>query len=174
MKKFISFLLAVAMLVAFIPTAFAAEATLEKSGVKVVYDVRNVMKTLQMPSLGAAVQMTAINYDETKGFFEWLPGNTGHYAGPTSAVFTYKQVADGTQCFGMANEAKLSFEINIPKAGIYDFEMYNCVENTPQLEGKAIIDNAKAEAESFLHTIENNKVKIKAFCEELLEKVNKL
>lgn len=134
MKRIISFLLAVAMLVAFIPTAFAAE----DSGIRVVYDVRKVMEVLQMPSLGAAVQMTAIDYEETSGFFSWISGGTGHYAGPTSAVFTYQQIANGTQCIGIANEAKVAFEINVPKAGLYDFEMYNCVSSNENLKGKAI------------------------------------
>ena len=134
MKRIISFALVLMMLVSILPATFAAEA----SGVRIVYDVRGVMRTLQMPSLGAAVQMTAIDYEKTSGFFKWIPGGTGHYAGPTSGVFTYKQIADGTQCFGMASNATLSLEINVPKAGVYDFEMYNCVESTPQLEGKAI------------------------------------
>ena len=67
-----------------------------------------------------------------------------------------------------AKEASINQSLELTK--------YQCDEllKNSQLEGKAIIDNAKAEAESFLHTIENNKVKIKAFCEELLEKVNRL
>lgn len=57
-----------------------------------------------------------------------------------------------------------------------DLTKYQCEEmrKNAQIEAKAIIDNARADAESILHSIENNKVKIKAFCEELLEKVNKM
>lgn len=57
-----------------------------------------------------------------------------------------------------------------------DLARYQCEEmkKNAQLESKAIIDKARADAESILHGIENNKVKIKAFCEELLEKINRI
>lgn len=53
---------------------------------------------------------------------------------------------------------------------------YQCEEmkKNAQMEAKAIIDNAKADAESILHSIENNKVKIREFCNELLEKIDKI
>lgn len=58
----------------------------------------------------------------------------------------------------------------------YELTKYQCEElkKNAQYEAKEIIDKAKSDAEAFLHGIENNKVKIKAFCEELLEKVNRL
>ncbi len=67
-----------------------------------------------------------------------------------------------------AKEATVSQSLELAK--------YQCEEmrKNAQFEAKAIIDNAKADAESFLHSIENNKIKIKAFCEELLEKINRL
>ncbi len=58
----------------------------------------------------------------------------------------------------------------------YELTKYQCEElkKNAQYEAKEIIDKAKADAEAFLHSVENNKIKIKAFCEELLEKVNRL
>lgn len=56
-----------------------------------------------------------------------------------------------------------------------DLAKYQCDEmkKNAQLEAKAIIDNAKADAESILNSIENNKVKIREFCNELLSKIDK-
>lgn len=74
-----------------------------------------------------------------------------------------------TKCSELeAKEATINQSLELTK--------YQCEEmrKNAQFEAKAIIDNAKADAESFLHSIENNKIKIKAFCEELLEKINRL
>ena len=57
-----------------------------------------------------------------------------------------------------------------------DLAKYQCDEmkKNAQLEAKAIIDNAKADAESILNSIENNKVKIREFCNDLLSKIDKI
>ena len=53
---------------------------------------------------------------------------------------------------------------------------YQCEEmkKNAQLEAKEIIAKAKVDAESVLHGIENNKLKMKALCTEFLDKINNM
>lgn len=53
---------------------------------------------------------------------------------------------------------------------------YQCDElkKNAQLEAKEIIQMAKIDAESVLHNIENNKLKMKALCTEFLEKIDNM
>ena len=65
MKKLLSVLLAVAMLVSFIPAVSAEEAKLEKSGVKVVYDMIGTINELGLMALGAEFNLKNIDYNST-------------------------------------------------------------------------------------------------------------
>lgn len=87
------------------------------------------------------------------------------------------------------DNASLTEEINKLKAKMTEFEAkekslaqsveltkYQCEEmrKSAKLEAREIIDKAKADAEDILHSIEDNKTKITAFCKELLEKVSQI
>ena len=58
----------------------------------------------------------------------------------------------------------------------YELTKYQCEEMrmSAKREAKEIIDKAKADSRAVLYTIEDNKEKIKAFCQELLEKIDKM
>lgn len=58
----------------------------------------------------------------------------------------------------------------------YELTKYQCEEmrKNAQYEAKEIIDKAHEEAQVILHSIENNKVRMRAFCEELLEKLDRM
>lgn len=53
---------------------------------------------------------------------------------------------------------------------------YQCEEmkKNAQLEAREIIQKARIESETVLHNIENNKLKMKQICTELLEKINNM
>lgn len=53
---------------------------------------------------------------------------------------------------------------------------YQCEElkKNAHIEAKEIINQAKADAESVLHSIENNKIKMKELCSEFLDKINNM
>lgn len=53
---------------------------------------------------------------------------------------------------------------------------YQCDEmkKNAQLEAKQIIDRAHNDADSALHNVENSKVRMKAICTELLDKLNNM
>lgn len=87
------------------------------------------------------------------------------------------------------DNASLTEEINKLKAKMTEFEAkeksieqsveltrYQCEEmrKSAKLEAREIIDKAKADAEDILHSIEENRIKITAFCKELLEKVSQI
>ncbi len=57
-----------------------------------------------------------------------------------------------------------------------DLARYQCEEmkKNAQIEAKEIIQQARVDAESVLHNIENNKIKMKALCTEFLEKINNM
>ncbi len=104
---------------------------LPKSEIKVLYDISEV--TTAEYAKNSGMKLTALNYDTSNGFFAFKSNNgeNGHYDGVTSAVLTFKQAGDGTKAFGIgiANEAKVAFDITVPKAGKYNFNMYNLVSN---------------------------------------------
>ena len=58
----------------------------------------------------------------------------------------------------------------------YELAKYQCDEmrKNAKHEAKEIIDKANAESRAILYTIEDNKEKIKCFCQELLEKLNRM
>ena len=58
----------------------------------------------------------------------------------------------------------------------YDLAKYQCEElkKNARQEAKEIIDKANAQSREILYTIEDNREKIKSFCKELLEKVDKM
>ena len=53
---------------------------------------------------------------------------------------------------------------------------YQCEElkKNAHMEAKEIINQAKADAQSVLHSIENNKIKMKELCSEFLDKINNM
>lgn len=57
-----------------------------------------------------------------------------------------------------------------------EYTRYQCEEmkKNAQLEAKEIIRMAKLDAESVLHNIENNKIKMKALCTEFLDKIDNM
>ena len=140
MKRIISFLLTLVMLVSLIPAAFAAE----DSGVRVVYRLSDHMETLAYGSAveyGASDDMNDLNGELTDGFYSFLPneGVAGHYSKPASAVFGYGVISALKKRFvKFADNAKVSFEIVVPKAGTYAFEMYNYLSTEENLNGKYV------------------------------------
>ena len=53
---------------------------------------------------------------------------------------------------------------------------YQCEEmkKNARIEAKQIIDKANNDAASIMHSIENNKLRMKAICNEMLEHINKM
>jgi|GEM_PF-1315646 len=145
MKKLISTLLTIAMLLSLIPAAFAAETTtLEKSGVKIVYDISGLMKTRNMPGEPTKTSMTVITYEETDGFYSFVKGtdgthyeNNGTYDGG-SLVYTQSGDSSKIDYLGIGGDAKLSFEFVVPKAGLYDLEINYALSNNGELKNTAV------------------------------------
>lgn len=140
MKKLLSVLLAVAMLVSFIPAVSAEETTLEKSGVKVVYTLSDHMESL---GLGSTIDNVVVNdlklvdYKLTDGFYSFLsnPADSTHYEGSSSGAFGFKAFSNLKKRFIVfTNDAKVSFEIYVPKEGAYAFEMHNFLNSDSSLK----------------------------------------
>lgn len=87
------------------------------------------------------------------------------------------------------DNSALTEEINTLKLKVSKFEAekksmeqsleltkYQCEEmrKSAKLEAREIIDRAKTSADDILQSIEENKIKITAFCKELLEKVEQI
>ncbi len=142
MKKLISTLLTIAMLLSLVPAAFAADTTtLEKSMVKIVYDLSAHMESLAYGSAGGATLMTDINNELTDGFYSFLsnPADSTHYESSAQATFGYKALSSLKKRFvDFTNGAKVSFEIFVPKAGKYDFEMYNYLNYNSNIKDKDV------------------------------------
>ncbi len=138
MKKLLSIILAIAMLATFVPATFAAEEVqLNDSGVKVTYDLHSVLYDNFWEIRDS---MKVIDYELTNGFFAFKSNNgtNGHYEANTSKYFSIDESKDGTKTdyIGLADWAKVSFEIYVPKAGKYNFKMYNVVSNNENLKDK--------------------------------------
>jgi len=136
MKKLLSIILAIAMLATFVPATFAAEEVqLNDSGVKVTYDLHSIVKE----NFGKVRESTkTIDFELTNGFFSFKSNNgtNGHYEKVTGKYFDVNESGDGTYYIGIADWAKVSFDIYVPKAGKYNFKMYNVVSNNANLKGK--------------------------------------
>lgn len=87
------------------------------------------------------------------------------------------------------DNSALTEEINTLKLKVSKFEAeeksleqsleltkYQCEEmrKGAKLEAREIVDKAKSTADGILQSIEENKIKITAFCKELLEKVEQI
>ena len=111
MKRIISLLISVAMLISLIPATFAVDA----ENFTVTYDLAKYIKELKMVALKP--EMSVVSYDATNGFFRFYSGD---HTTNTSGRFTYSEA-----CFVVADGRRVSFEINVPEAGTYKLAMYN-------------------------------------------------
>jgi len=110
MKRFLSIVLALAMLITFIPSAFAEEAA--ESGVRVKY-VFNY--SLSKPAGYSAekfvdnAKTSGIAYEDTVGFFEWVAPEGGFTN--NGAVGTYGDIAANSYA---------AVKVYVPKSGSYN------------------------------------------------------
>ncbi len=140
MRKIVSLLLALCLVCTLLPCTFAAETTVERSGVKVVYRLSDHMETLAYGSSeadGGSNDMKDINSDITDGFYSFLsnPADSAHYEKSSSGAFGYGVLSNLKKRFvSFTDNSKVSFEILVPKAGTYTFEMYNFLSNNSNIK----------------------------------------
>ena len=136
MKKFLSMILAMAMLISLVPSVFAdgteGDAAQEYSGITVKYDFTKFE--------GAEVDASAkVDYSKTFGFWEFRTrGGKKATGGGTSSRNVVKSAnghlqvvarvnwdTDNQNAVTYANTDWVAFEITVPKAGLYDVTLNN-------------------------------------------------
>ena len=133
MKKLISTLLAVAMLVSFIPAVSAEETTaLEKSGVKVVYDLNGIISANSdnLKDSERYYSLANLDYQMTNGLFEFVDGGTTDAEGNKGGTkgiggsFRVENVSGFGAFVALSSVSFLAVEVFVPESGSYDLEMY--------------------------------------------------
>ena len=117
MKKFLSFILATAIILSLIPAAFAAgeEAAAEPQNLTLVYDISGFVDVLNpATATGGTSVLTAENTD---GYWRFVSCENGtFYDARSSASGAY----NGFQFSSSANGTKsISFDVYVPVAGVY-------------------------------------------------------
>lgn len=115
MKKILSMILALAMLISLVPAAFANDTeTQAYSGVTVRYDTTGIV---------AKTPITNVTYDMTKGFWK---------VNSYSTISSNVSLVNGSRIImGTSAGNWVALEISVPKAGKYDIKMtYSQMKNT--------------------------------------------
>ena len=102
-------------------------------GITIKYDFEEVITKLNM--VQARPNMTEITTDVTDGFFSFHSGTFDYYYGG--------RLSYAERCFVMADEKRLSFEIFVPRAGVYNLEMFNA-ENSAAVKVDVYLSRGEA------------------------------
>ncbi|MBE6966077.1 MAG: hypothetical protein E7441_08610 [Ruminococcaceae bacterium] len=130
MKKFLSIILATAMLISLIPAVFAADA---ETGIKVVYDFTDEEKInsanselVEDTTRGLILDPAVFTYDATKGFWEYAEDSYNDNAGIARDKDTGVRLNLDNYCFQVASNKTtnttawwIAFKLYVPKTGTY-------------------------------------------------------
>ncbi len=157
MKKLLAIFLAVTMIATFIPSAFAVETDGEGEtydGVKMVYDLENLMVDFNMMGSASTVPFSTLNYVNTNGLFRYVRsiasttsfneiGSETQMASSSIGTIYYPG-AETTQAFMVLRKgAYVSFEIVVPEDGEYTLELHH-QKGTNGATGDVYISSASA------------------------------
>jgi len=122
-------------------------------GITIKYDLAEVITKLNMVT--DRPNMTEITEEVTDGFFKFHSGTYDYFY---SGRLTYSD-----KCIVAADGKRLSFEIFVPRAGVYNLEMFNA-ENDAALKvdvylsrGEATLDNKIGQYDCYNADISNSK-----------------
>lgn len=160
MKKIISTLLAIAMLLSLVPAAFAENVTegeVASDGVKIVYDIHSILSGKNSLGKNASwasnnIPASDFSYEATKGYFQYVGNSSG------KDVVDVSTIKWNEWCLYLSNSAWWAFKIYVPEDGVY----------TPQVTYGHFAKNGNVlyvsliKAESVLNstTISSNRLKI--------------
>lgn len=133
MKKILAFLLAITMIVTFIPSAFAVEGEeTAYDGVKMVYDLHNLVNGLDYTNAKGTTFKSVLNYTATNGLFKYVRSSATIPAtqamnvvgnevisGTSSSTSVTFAGARGSGYVRLWTNRYVCFEVVVPKNGIY-------------------------------------------------------
>ncbi|MBQ2741888.1 MAG: Ig-like domain-containing protein [Oscillospiraceae bacterium] len=125
MKRFLSIVLALTMLISFIPSAFA-EKTETAADIRVFYDISGDMTELGLVT-GSGKSLAEIDYEHTSGFYSFFANtdsvNKQLYGYESNGYYcSFRSGVGGGSI--LLDRSYVAFEIYVPKAGTYDMQMY--------------------------------------------------
>ncbi|MBQ9984920.1 MAG: hypothetical protein IJP38_01260 [Oscillospiraceae bacterium] len=167
MKKLLSLILAVCMVISIAPAALATEATegdATLSGVTVEYDIKAILAK-GGNSTGVAANWNSSNipasdfsYSKTKGFFQYVRNSAN-----SSGVIDVDTIKWNTDGLFLKKNAWWAFKIYVPADGMYTPKVsYGYAEYHSRYAGSTLhVSLVKADSVSEINTtvIDNNKLK---------------
>ena len=127
-----------------------------------------MLKPVDIQSKEFEIKLRGYDREEVDDFLDQIIADmTVLYKDNTELTNKVRQLGDELASY-RAREAEINQSLELAN---YRREE---LKKNAQLEAKDIIQKARTEAESILHNIENNKLKMKAICTELLEKINNM
>ncbi|MBQ2742490.1 MAG: Ig-like domain-containing protein, partial [Oscillospiraceae bacterium] len=114
MKRALSFILAIAMIISLMPSISAADG---ENNISITYDLKTILNTPFAPKY----PLTNLTYSLTGGLFKFAESSLANDA-PDASPFWYGGL-QGSRFFKMNNNQFVSFEVSIPKDGNYTLDM---------------------------------------------------
>ncbi|MBQ2743353.1 MAG: Ig-like domain-containing protein [Oscillospiraceae bacterium] len=156
MKRFLSLILALAMLMALVPSAFASETAAD---IRIFYDISGDMTELGITE-DSGKSLALIDYEHTNGFYKFFANtdsakkDMGGYETQSEGTFKFRSGTGGGTI--RIDRSYVAFEVYVPKAGTYDMQMY-CAKNTWGREDVTVYMKKDAEALADV-IVDDNKV----------------
>lgn len=156
MKRFLSLILALAMLMALVPSAFALETAAD---IRIFYDISGDMTELGITE-DSGKSLALIDYEHTNGFYKFFANtdsakkDMGGYETQSEGTFKFRSGTGGGTI--RIDRSYVAFEVYVPKAGTYDMQMY-CAKNTWGREDVTVYMKKDAEALADV-IVDDNKV----------------
>ena len=116
MKRFLSLVIALAMIISLFPAVSAGSET-ETNNISMTYDLKTILNAPFAPKY----PLTNLTYQLTGGLFKFAESSLANDA-PDGSPFWYGGVAN-SRFFKMNNNEFVSFEISIPKDGEYSMDV---------------------------------------------------
>ncbi|MBQ7119810.1 MAG: Ig-like domain-containing protein, partial [Oscillospiraceae bacterium] len=144
MKKLLSLILAIALVLSLVPAVFAAEGeATEKTELRIKYDILGAVKKLGVSwesSVGVdgekRVPFTNIDFALTDGFFSFKDSSCGIFTGHSE--LNYNNICG----FQISSNDWIEFDIYVPKAGTYTMEMW-CGTYTSDTRTKVYVNGTE-------------------------------
>ncbi len=118
MKKFLSMVLALALIISLVPSVFADGETETQKGAKILYSVGT--DAYAITSEEPYAYLTTPDYITTNGFYDFYDTNQNISTSGTEIRKRYNSLQ-------LSNNRAVVYEVYIPVAGNYTMEMYNSI-----------------------------------------------
>ncbi len=118
MKRLLSLVLALCMIISLVPISFAEDA--QETGITIKYDLSAAMKAQGMATKSQEKSLSVIDYENTDGFFDCIANGAGASVPDNNWVYYQKSTtANSDHNIVLRRGRTVIFEIHVPQSGNY-------------------------------------------------------